>query len=90
MDVLPQGGRVVVYTRCSTAQQVNSIADQDVVREIFSLAATTGYTGVAEYLNERGISGPKGGLWNSSSLRDILLNPAYAGDLVFNRTHKGR
>lgn len=61
-----------------------------VVKDIFRLATSTGYTGVANYLNERGIPGPKGGLWNSSSLHDILPNPAYAGDVVFNRTHKGR
>jgi DNA invertase Pin-like site-specific DNA recombinase len=61
-----------------------------VVKDIFRLAATTGYSGVANYLNERGILGPKGGLWNSSTLYDILPNPAYAGDVVFNRTHKGR
>jgi DNA invertase Pin-like site-specific DNA recombinase/adenylate kinase family enzyme len=61
-----------------------------VAQEMFRLAATTGYTGVADFLNERNIPGPKGGLWNSSSIRDILLNPAYAGDVVFNRTHKGR
>ncbi len=61
-----------------------------VVEDIFRLATTTGYSGVADYLNERGIPGPKGGLWNSSSLYDILPNPAYAGDVVFNRTHKGR
>ena len=29
MNELPTGARVVVYTRCSTTQQVNSIADQD-------------------------------------------------------------
>jgi hypothetical protein len=61
-----------------------------VVQEIFRLAATTGYSGVANYLNEREIPGPKGGVWNSSTLYDILPNPAYAGDLAFNRTHKGR
>ena len=62
----------------------------EVVKDIFRLATTTGYSGVANHLNERGIPGPKGGLWNSSSLYDILPNPAYAGDVVFNRTHKGR
>lgn len=29
MNELPTGARVAVYTRCSTTQQVNSIADQD-------------------------------------------------------------
>ena len=38
-----------------------------------------GYPRIARELNERGIVAPRGGLWCGSSVREILLNPAYLG-----------
>ncbi len=100
-DVLdPETGKVITTLSKSTgygkakSHRVQLVPSDPkrvaVVRDIFRLAMTTGYSGVADYLNKRGIPGPRGGLWNSSSLHDLLPNPAYAGDVVFNRTHKGR
>lgn len=60
------------------------------IQDTFRLAASVGYKKIVEFLNEKGTPAPNGGLWNISSLRDIIANPVYKGDLVFNRTHKGR
>lgn len=36
------------------------------------------------------LTGPNGGKWGSSSLRDIQINPAYIGQRVANRVSKAR
>jgi hypothetical protein len=61
-----------------------------VVQRIYRLALSMGYSELADCLNRDGILGPCGGLWCSTTLRDLLMNPAYKGDLVFNRTSKAR
>jgi len=57
---------------------------------IFHLHPSMGYTAIAGYLNERGIPSPRGGLWCSSTIRSIILNPHYGEDIVYNRTTKNR
>ena len=44
-----------------------------------------GYKGVAARLNEQGVPSPRGGKWSMTTVRDLLSNPNYVGDLVWNR-----
>lgn len=58
------------------------------VREIFRLfAAGWSLNRIASYLNMNGVPTPKGGeCWRATSVRVILMNPTYAGKVVFGRT----
>ncbi len=52
-----------------------------------------GFKTIADRLNAQGIASPRGCGWSSyhgkhwsmTTIRDILMNPAYAGDIVWNR-----
>ena len=67
----------------------------EIVRNIFTWYTRDGlgFKGIADKLNTLGISSPRGGTWSRyhsahwsmTTIRDILLNPAYVGDLVWNR-----
>jgi len=67
----------------------------DVIRNIFTWYTRDGlgFKGIADRLNALGISSPRGGTWSRyhgadwsmTTIRDILLNPAYVGDMVWNR-----
>ena len=71
-----------------------------VVREIFRLYVDErrGYRALADTLNRKGIPSPRGpewskrhsGRWSVSTCRAILVNPAYAGDLAWNRRTDAR
>jgi len=41
---------------------------------------------IAEGLNRDGIASPRGGTWNRSKIRRILMNEIYVGTLVYNKT----
>ena len=67
----------------------------EVIRNIFTWYTRDGYgfKGIADKLNTLGICSPRGGSWSRyhganwsmTTIRDILLNPAYVGDMVWNR-----
>jgi len=67
----------------------------EVVRRIFNwyVHDGLGFKGIADRLNQQGLPSPRAGSWSShhgdkwamTSIRDMLLNPAYVGDLVWNR-----
>jgi len=71
-----------------------------IVREVFRMYTEEGkgYKAIAEALNVRNIPTARGkawsdrhaGLWSVGSVRAILTNPAYAGDLVWNRRTDAR
>lgn len=52
-----------------------------------------GYRSLADTLNQEGIPTPRGpkwshiytGLWTDWTMRSILVNPIYAGDMIWNR-----
>jgi site-specific DNA recombinase len=46
------------------------------------IAAGHSVHGTAQWLNDRGVTGTRGGRWNSASLGYLLKNPLYAGRLV--------
>lgn len=45
---------------------------------------------IASYLNAQGIRPPRGRYWLHSSVRSIILNPAYKGALVYGRRSDGK
>ncbi|MHC4064380.1 MAG: recombinase family protein, partial [Planctomycetota bacterium] len=57
-----------------------------------------GFKAIADTLNREGVPTPRGpawshiysGKWTDTTVRSILVNPAYAGDLVWNRRTDGR
>jgi len=71
-----------------------------IVREVFRMYTeeSKGYKAIAETLNRAGTPTARGkawsdrydGLWSVGSVRAILNNPAYAGDLVWNRRTDAR
>jgi site-specific DNA recombinase len=69
-------------------------AQADVVRRIFALyAGGAGFTKIAKRLNEECVSTPRPQRgrpagWSSSSVREVLYRPLYAGTVVWNRSKK--
>lgn len=71
-----------------------------VVQRIFKLYVEQGrgFKAIADLLNRDGVPTPRsrewskhyGGRWTLSSVRGILLNPAYGGDMVWNRRTDAR
>ena len=64
----------------------------EVVRRIFELysSGAGGYSAVARALNDEGKPSPRGGRWVNGTIRDMLTNPIYAGDLIWNRESSSR
>jgi DNA invertase Pin-like site-specific DNA recombinase len=71
-----------------------------VIKQIFKMYAEQGkgYKALADTLNQEGIPTPRGpewshiysGFWTDSTIRAILVNPIYAGDMVWNRRTDAR
>jgi len=71
-----------------------------VVKQIFQMYAEQGkgYKSLADTLNQQGVPTPRGpqwshicsGFWTDSTVRAILVNPIYAGDMVWNRRTDAR
>lgn len=60
----------------------------ETVKKIFELYDSgSGYAMIVRELNASGNKAKKGGRWNKSSVSGILHNPAYAGDLVLQKTY---
>lgn len=69
-------GRMVL----STPERVQQVKD------IFAWCLDgVGFKGIADRLNAQGVPSPRGGLWNFTTIKAILMNPVYRGDLVWNR-----
>lgn len=57
-----------------------------VVRDIFRACVDgRGFKGIADDLNRSGVMSPRGNLWNFTSIKSLLQNPVYRGDIVWNR-----
>ncbi len=61
-----------------------------IVKRIFTAIQSMGFAEVADMLDSDGEVSPTGGTWSGSTIRDLVMNPVYKGDLVFNRTSKAR
>lgn len=70
------------------------------IERIFRLSAeeNRGLRAVADVLNSKGVPSPRGpgysqlfrGTWTAASIRSILINPIYVGDMVWNRRTEAR
>ena len=62
------------------------------VRTIFELSTRHGLgaVSIAKVLNGQGLPSARGGVWCGGSVAMVLKNPAYAGDLVWNRVRTMR
>jgi len=57
-----------------------------VIRDIYQMCLDgTGFGSIAAALNEKGIPGPLRDFWGHTTIKAILENPTYRGDLVWNR-----
>ena len=71
-----------------------------IIKRLFQMYAEQGkgYRSLADTLNQEGVPTPRGpkwsyiysGLWADSTIRSILVNPIYAGDMVWNRRTDAR
>lgn len=62
--------------------------EASVVRQIFTrLLEGHGLLSIADYLNRHHIPSSTGALWTQSSIRQIVRNPAYTGDLLLQKTY---
>jgi DNA invertase Pin-like site-specific DNA recombinase len=95
-EVDPATGKVL-SRRCVFGPEEEVLA----VRFIFDAVANRGWSlrRVCRALEERGVKPPRGngrgrnkagGHWNAGTVRKILMNRKYVGDLPWNRNHQGK
>lgn len=59
-----------------------------IVKEIFASSLSgTGTYRIAKALNERGVPTKKNGSWTASTVKGILTNEKYTGDVIFQKTY---
>ena len=98
--VVPRGERLT-FTKSDRCKLAPSTPDRvDVIRDIFSWYVTQGlgFKGIADRLNQQGVPSPRGGKWSPkhrqgwamTTIRELLMNPAYAGDFAWNRRSSGK
>ena len=62
----------------------------EVVRGIFdAFCRGNGLRKIASTLTALGLPSPRGGAWNPRTIRHILTNPVYVGDLLMQKTYRG-
>jgi DNA invertase Pin-like site-specific DNA recombinase len=71
-----------------------------VLKQIFKMYVQEGkgYKAIADTLNSKGIASPRGpkwariysGKWHENTIKNIILNPVYVGDMVWNRRTDAR
>jgi len=92
---IPRGEALNMTTRDRCRLVPSAPERVEVVRSIFRWYAhdDLGFKGIADRLNHAGVPSPRGGQWSSmhgdkwamTTIRDLLMNPAYVGDFVWNR-----
>ena len=92
LSVLPNAPYGFDYKRDGnqSTYEINP-TNAEVVRTIFFLYTRKNYTltGIANFLDEKGIPTPKlGKHWDRATIRDILKNETYTGTTYFGRTEK--
>ena len=82
----PAGGHTFGYRLGNERFEVVP-EEAEIVKEIFRLYLSgMGYSKIARTLIEQNIPARFGGTWSNASVRDILLNEKYAGDLLLQKT----
>ena len=97
---LARGERLQVSKRDRSRLVLSSPERVELVRRIFTMSAIDrmGYRAISNVLNEEGVPSPRNaewshiysGAWTASTIRSILTNPMYVGDLVWNRRTDAR
>ena len=81
----PAGGHVFGYRLVGDKFEIVP-EEAEIVKEIFALYLSgMGYGKIAKTLIERGIPSCFGGTWSNTSVRDILINEKYTGDLLLQK-----
>ena len=63
-------------------------AEAEVIRQVFDLILSgCGCDTTAWKLNQEGIPSPRGQEWNAGTIRMILRNPVYIGDMLYQKTY---
>ena len=61
----------------------------EIVKRIFRMALSgSGMNTIARTLNEEDIPSPGGRKWSAGALRAVVTNPAYTGDMLYQKTFK--
>ncbi len=62
-----------------------------VIRDIYRWCVEgLGFKQIADRLNRQGIMSPRGRLWQHTTIRELVKNPAYYGALTWNRRTMGK
>jgi len=98
--ILARGESLNISKRDQAKLTLSSPERVKVVKRIFQMYAEQGkgYKSLADTLNQQGIPTPRGpqwshiysGKWTDTTIRAILVNPIYAGDMVWNRRTDAR
>ena len=81
----PAGGHIFGYRLVEEKFEIVP-EEAEVVKEIFRLYLSgMGYGRIARTLIELGVPARFGGTWSSTSIRDMLVNEKYAGDLLLQK-----
>lgn len=81
---------IPLYGYCYDEEKDNYVIDEEegkVVDEIFHLYLNEelGTKAIAIHLNNKGIKTKKGKLWRGSTIKDMLKNEKYKGQVIFNK-----
>ncbi len=98
--VLERGESLAVSRRDRCKLEPGEQSRIETVTMIFQMYVSErmGFKAIADALNRQGISSPRGpewashysGRWSLTTVRAILINPSYSGDMVWNRRTDGR
>jgi len=81
-------GDHLMISKSDHARPVPSSPDRvEIVQRIFLwyVRDGMGFRSIADQLNAEGIPSPRGGKWSMTTVRSMLRNPVYTGDMVWNR-----
>lgn len=82
----PAGGHIFGYRLAGERFEIVP-EEAEIVKEIFRLYLSgMGYGKISRTLIEQNIPARFGGTWSNASVRDILLNEKYVGDLLLQKT----
>jgi DNA invertase Pin-like site-specific DNA recombinase len=97
---LARGESLNIFKRDQAKLTLSDPERVKVAKQIFQMYAEQGkgYRSLAYTLNNEGVPTPRGpkwshiysGFWTDSTIRSILVNPIYAGDMVWNRRTDAR
>ena len=98
--VVPRGQRLT-FSKSDRCKLAPSLPERvQTLRTIFAwyVHHGMGAKSIADRLNQQGIPSPRSGNWSKmhgdkwsmSTIREILRNPAYVGDMVWNRLSFGK